>query len=372
MVKPIVDYETCITNLAHSVESQFYQHIIDSISEALITIDQDRKILVWNKAAEIIFGYDKAEVQERSLVLIIPPAYRERHKAGYENFVRNIADRSTYVSETKEFEGLRKSGEIFPIQLTHSLYKISNQEFYITATIRDITILKRYELVRERMEHITRHDLKNKLVIIGMASKRLASVLKRHQVPESLDYMKIIQSESEDSLTLLESSRELMLLESGEYPRKDVTVDLAEIVVTKCEQMQPLASSREITIKFKNLIQEKNISLMADRALVERALENLIKNAIEAENPSGEVQLILLQNEAGFVVLEIHNGGRAIPEEIQRVLFQPYVTHGKKSGSGLGLYTVKLIIEEVHGWQLNFESSSEKGTIFRIVFGTLK
>lgn len=353
------------------MENQSYTHIIDSISEALITIDQDRKILVWNRAAEGMLGYEKAEVQERSLDLIIPPAYRERHKAGYETFLRNIADHSTYVSETKEFEGLRKSGEIFPIQLTHSLYKISNKEFYITATIRDITFLKRYELMRERMEHIARHDLKNKLIIIGMAAKRFAKVLKRHQVPESLDYMKIIQSESEDALTLLESSRELMLLESGEYPRKDVTVDLVEMVLTKQAQMQPLALSREVTITFKNRTQKQSINLMADRSLVERALENLIKNAIEAENPSGEVRLILLQNEAGLAVLEIHNSGKPIPEEIQRVLFQPYVTHGKKAGSGLGLYTVKLILEKVHGWQLNFESNSEKGTVFRVVFGPL-
>ena len=65
------------------------------------------------------------------------------------------------------------------------------------------------------------------------------------------------------------------------------------------------------------------LNITADRALVERALENLIKNAIDAENPSGEVQLILLQNEAGFAVLEIHNGGRAIPEEIQRARVLP-------------------------------------------------
>lgn len=353
------------------MENLFYQYIIDSISEALITIDQDRKILVWNRAAEVMFGYDKDEVQDTSLDLIIPPAYRERHRTGYENFLRNIADRSTYISETKEFEGLRKSGEIFPVQLTHSLYKVSNQEFYITATIRDITIIKRYELMRERMEHIARHDLKNKLVITGMAAKRLTKVLKQTQVPESSDYMKIIQSESEEALALLESSRELMLLESGEYPRKDVTVDLVEMVLSRQEQMQPLALSGDVTLSFENWIQKQSINVMADRALVERAMENLIKNAIEAENPSGGVRLILLQNDAGLTVLEIHNGGRPIPEEIQKVLFQPYVTHGKKSGSGLGLYTVKLIVEKVHGWQLSFESNSEKGTVFRIVFGSL-
>ena len=316
-----------------------------------------------------MLGYGKSEVQERDLDLIIPPAYRERHRAGYENFLRNIADRSTYVSRIKYYEGLRKSGEIFPIQLVHSLYKVNNQKFYITATIRDITILKRYELMRERMDHITRHDLKNKLVIIDMTSKRLSSVLKRHQIPESSSHVKTIQSASEDSLTLLESSRELMLLESGEYLRKDVSVDLVEIVETKRNQMQPMALSSKVEIKFENRIQEHHIKLVADLALLERALENLIKNAIEATNPPGEVQLVLLKNKAGFIVLEIRNGGRPIPVEVQRVLFQPYVTHDKKSGSGLGLYTVKLILEKVHGWQINFESSSDKGTVFRIIFG---
>ncbi len=364
-------FGSVMSNLENGLESQFYRHIVDSISDALITIDQDRKIVVWNMAAGAMFGYGKSEVQERELDLIIPSAYRERHRAGYENFLRNIEDRSTYVSKIKYYEGLRKSGEIFPIQLIHSLYKVSNKKFYITATIRDITIFKRYELMKERMDHITRHDLKNKLVITGMTSKRLSSVLKRHQIPESLGYMKTIQCITEDSLALLESSRELMLLESGEYHRKDVYVDLVEMVKTKLNQMQSLALSTKIEIKFENRIQEQYINITADRPLLERALENLIKNAIEASNSPGEVRLVLLKNETGPVVLEIRNSGRPIPAEIQKVLFQPYVTYGKKPGIGLGLYTVKLILEKVHGWQINFESN-DKGTVFRIFFGPMK
>lgn len=350
------------------MESQFYGHIIDSISEALITINQDRKILVWNRAAKFMFGYDKVEVENASLDLIIPPNYRERHKAGYETFFTNMSEHSTYISETKEFEGLRKNGEIFPVQLTHSLFKISNQEFYITATIRDATIIKHYELMKERLEHTARHDLKNKLIVISLAANRLNKILTRHQVPKCSEYMRIIQSESEEVLALIESSRDLMLLESGRYPRQDVSVDMVKIVLTIQERMQSLALSRDITIKFENHTPRRSINVMADPALVKRSLENLVKNAIEAENPSGEIRLILLQNEAGVAFLEIHNGGNPIPEAIQKVLFQPYVTHGKKSGSGLGLYIAKLIIEKVHGWQLTFASESGKDTVFRITF----
>ena len=286
-------------------------------------------------------------------------------------FFRNMAEHSTYISETKEFEGLRKSGEVFPVQLTHSLFKISNQEFYITATIRDVTITKRYELIKERMEHVARHDLKNKLVVISLTANRLNNILKKHQVPKSLDYMKIIKSESEEVLTLIESSRELMLLESGQYPRDDAAVDMVKIVLTIQERMQSLAASRNVTIKFENWTQMQVINVMADQALVIRSFENLVKNAIEAENPFGNIRLVLLQNKTGFADFEIHNGGNPIPEAIQKVLFQPYVTHGKQSGSGLGLYIAKLIIEKIHGWQLTFESNREKGTVFRIVAETL-
>ncbi len=353
------------------MKNQFYEHIIDSISEALITINQDRKIIIWNRAATFMFGYDKHEVQNASLDLIIPTAYRERHRSGYEGFFRNITKHSNYISETKDFEGLRKNGEIFPVQLTHSLFKISNEEFYITATIRDATITKRYELMKERMDHVARHDLKNKLVVISLTANRLEKILKKHQVPKSLDYMKIIQAESEEVLTLIESSRELMLLESGQYLRQDAAVDMVKLMLTMQARMQSLAVSKNVVIKFENRTQKQTINVMADQALVKRSLENLVKNAIEAENPFGEVQLVLLQNESGLAVLEIHNGGSPIPEAIQKILFQPYVTHGKKSGNGLGLYIAKLIIEKIHGWQLTFESNSEKGTVFKIAIKTL-
>ncbi len=353
------------------MESQFYGHIIESISEALITINQDRKIIVWNRAATLLFGYDKHEVQNASLDLIIPAAYRERHRSGYENFFRNIAEHSTYISGTKEFEGLRKSGEIFPVQLTHSLFKISNEEFYITATIRDATITKQYEIMKERMEHISRHDLKNKLIVISLTANRLNKLLKKYQVPKSLNYLEIMKSESEEVLALIESSRELMLLESGQYQRNDVTVDMVKLMVTIQDRMQPLATSKDVTIKFENQTLKHTVNIMAEEALVIRSLENLVKNAIEAENPSGEIRMVLSQDKTGFAVLEIRNGGNPIPDAIQKNLFQPYVTHGKKSGSGLGLYITKLIIEKIHGWQLTFESNSEKGTVFRIVVKTL-
>ena len=79
--------------------------------------------------------------------------------------------------------------------------------------------------------------------------------------------MKIIQSESEGVLTLLESSRELMLLESGQYPQQDAAVDMVKIVLTIQGRIQSLALYGDVTIKFENRVQKHTINVIADQAI---------------------------------------------------------------------------------------------------------
>ncbi len=344
-----------------------FDQVVDSLSDALITIDQNKKIVIWNRMAEIMFGYDKAEIKTIGMEAIIPPRYRQRHRDGYERFMNSIHVHASNVSEVRQLEALRKNGELFPIELTHSLLKVNDNEFYITAIVRDIALRKRYELMRERIEHITRHDLKNKLVIIGLAAQRLSKTLGPDEKAQTLKYTEIIQSESKGLIELLDSTKELILLETGEYKRKEETVDLADLLNLKTKQIQPLAVAKGVNVAFHDRT-DRRVTLQADRSMLERALENLVKNAVEAEDFSNTVEMILEEGEQGIPVLEIHNGGKPIPEEIQGLIFSPYVTHGKEDGIGLGLYSTKLILETIHAWQISFQSGHQ-GTIFKVTFG---
>ncbi len=344
----------------------FFEQVVDSLSDAFITVDQDERIVVWNKMAELIFGYTKEEIQNLGLETIIPESYRQRHRESYDLFVANIDRHASYTSDIKQFEAIRKGGEIFPIELTHSMVKFNNKKYFITAIIRDITLRKRYELMRNRLERITRHDLKNKLVIISLAAKRLAPAFRQDEKARVEKYIEIVQDESEGLIALLDSTRELLLLETGEYKRNDETLDLSTLIHSKIEQMKPFAAGKEVYLVFDNRMGGVS-PLPADRLLLERALENLLKNAVEAEERLQTVRVILKEDDHGAPVLEIHNGGSSIPEDIQKDLFSPYVTHGKKGGVGLGLYATKLILETIHGWELTFRSSPQE-TVFRITF----
>lgn len=84
-----------------------------------------------------------------------------------------------------------------------------------------------------------------------------------------------------------------------------------------------------------------------------RALENLLQNAIDAQPDGGEILIEAVAGEGSFVEIRVSDSGRGVPVEIADSLFQPFATHGKAGGTGLGLAVVKKIVEEHGGrvWQ---------------------
>jgi len=84
-----------------------------------------------------------------------------------------------------------------------------------------------------------------------------------------------------------------------------------------------------------------------------RALENLLQNAIDAQPNGGDILIEAVGGEGGFVEIRVSDSGRGVPAEIAGSLFEPFATHGKAGGTGLGLAVVKKIVEEHGGrvWQ---------------------
>jgi nitrogen-specific signal transduction histidine kinase/DNA-binding NarL/FixJ family response regulator len=103
--------------------------------------------------------------------------------------------------------------------------------------------------------------------------------------------------------------------------------------------------------------------LMLDAPRIKRILHNLTGNAADAM-PDGGTLMITAARVAEYVHLEIHDTGSGIPDEIRERIFDPFVTHGKIHGTGLGLAVVRRIVEEHHG-DVSV-SSSTTGTTFTI------
>ncbi|MCX7166873.1 MAG: PAS domain S-box protein [Rhodocyclales bacterium] len=117
--------------------------LLDSAPDAVICMDQDGKVLVWNAHAEEIFGYTAEQAQGNAMAeLIVPPAYRERHRQGMARFI--TTGEKQVIGQRLELTGMRADGTEFPIELSIGALR-EGEHFLFTAYVRDISERKRTE-----------------------------------------------------------------------------------------------------------------------------------------------------------------------------------------------------------------------------------
>ncbi|HCN09625.1 MAG TPA: cyclic nucleotide-binding protein, partial [Lentisphaeria bacterium] len=100
-----------------------------------------------------------------------------------------------------------------------------------------------------------------------------------------------------------------------------------------------------------------------DEDKLERALQNMLRNAVESmqKQNDGEIQLVV-QEFPDYIEIMLKDNGSGIPEEIQDRLFEPFVSHGKQGGTGLGMSISKGVVD-AHQGRLTFDTDTD-GTTF--------
>src|SRR5580704_2716234 len=114
------------------------------------------------------------------------------------------------------------------------------------------------------------------------------------------------------------------------------------------------------------LSQEGNSAGWFDPRKLERALYNLLLNSCEAVVPEAGRIHVGLNEVRGGVEIRVSDNGRGIPETIRGQLFEPFISHGKENGTGLGLTVVQKIVQD-HGGDVIVEKTSAEGTVFRLL-----
>lgn len=107
-----------------------------------LAIDHEGHIIYWNKAAEIAFGYNEAEILGRSVTEIMPERFRDAHEAGRKRALDT--DDHRVIGTTVELAGLKKNGQEFEIELSLGTWKHGDEKFF-SAVIHDISERKRAE-----------------------------------------------------------------------------------------------------------------------------------------------------------------------------------------------------------------------------------
>ncbi|WP_045835349.1 PAS domain-containing protein [Hyphomicrobium sp. 99] len=128
------------------------QELVSAVGDAVVVSDVQGAIILWNKAAERMFGYTEAEALGQSLDLMIPEKLRARHWEGYQKTMETGITR--YGSDVLQVPAIDKSGRQFSIAFTVSLlHSADGKVSAIASVMRDDT--RRFEKDRAQRKRIS-------------------------------------------------------------------------------------------------------------------------------------------------------------------------------------------------------------------------
>ncbi|MGB3512233.1 MAG: ATP-binding protein [Microcoleaceae cyanobacterium] len=202
------------------------------------------------------------------------------------------------------------------------------------------------------------HDFRSPFTGIQLSSSMLKEL---HPDVESQEWCDLIQIQVQRMLIMAE---EVLAFSQGNTTLYSQQVNIGELLQKFEKLNQVYVQSRQVKLVVSVT---DNLIIDADENKINRVLQNLLVNAVEAIEKSGGKIEIQAKRKEQWAEIRISDNGPGIPPEIHDKFFQPFVTHGKQGGIGLGTAIVKSIID-AHGGDISFESDPATGTIFYLCF----
>ena len=111
---------------------QFAAGLIETAQDAIVSIDEEGIVKIWNLSAEKIFGYSQNEIMGKSITAIIPEKYKKRHDEGLKRFLET--GQPKIIGKSIEITGKTKDGNEIPIELSLSFQKTENNRYSFTGS----------------------------------------------------------------------------------------------------------------------------------------------------------------------------------------------------------------------------------------------
>ena len=340
--------------------------IVESSEDAIISKTLDGVISTWNAAAERLFGYRAEEIVGHSVLRLIP---RDLHYEEPQIIAKLQRGERVEHFETRR---IRKNGELFEISLSVSpIRDSSGRVIGASKIVRDISDRKAAEAALVEKEKLAAtgrlaatlaHEVNNPLESI----MNLGFLLAQHPSldEEARGYANLLMSEAQRAGDITRQT-----LSYYKATRVTGEVNVRQVIEHVLGWKKKKLESKAITVtsRFGSV---PTVNGFAGE--LRQVFENLIQNAIDALGRGGA---ILIRGRSRHtrngdrLVINICDNGDGIPRRLLPKIFDPFFTTKLQTGSGLGLWVTRGIVQK-HGGTIRVRSSqtrTRRGTVFTIV-----
>jgi len=361
------------------LESQQYaRNIIESSLNMIITVDSDRRIVEFNKAAEKAFGYKREEVVGKNINILY--AVQEESFSIHQTMVEK-------QQSVREVFNKRKNGEVFPcLVLASTLRDARGEPIGYMGISRDITELKKAqaELMsahndlkekndqlqelnasKDKFFSIISHDLRGAFgALLGFA-QLISGNIDAYSKDRVKTLVSRLRTCAERLYALLENLLTWSRLQRGVVECAPKVIDLFPIAKENIELFTTRAEQKQIILK--SAIQE-GTAVYADLVMVNTVMRNLLSNGLKFTSAGDSIHVSSTDHDEHFIAVTVADTGIGIPEDILPRLLRidtQYTQAGTagEQGTGLGLILCKELVEK-NGGNLWVESKVDKGTTF--------
>jgi PAS domain S-box-containing protein len=347
-----------------------FRALAETANDAIVTIDEESRIVHTNPAISRIFGHDGDDLIGQPLEVLMPSRFRSYHREGLKRYMET--GRSRILGETVEMMGLHRDGHEVPVELSIAAWS-TGERTYFTGIVRDITGRKRAEQVlTEKMEELSRsnaelalftyvasHDLREPLRTVAsnvqLLERRLGSSLDeraRRSISFALEGTYRMQALIDDLLTYSRVGTE-----GGEFESVDSAALLDDVVENLRATID--AEGGEVTRGELPVV-------WVDRSQLAQVFQNLVANGIKFHDARPPRVRISAERQGEHWLFSVRDEGIGFePEFADHVftIFQRLHSADRFPGTGIGLAICRKIVER-HGGRIWAESEPGVGSVF--------
>lgn len=332
---------------------QRLQAVLDSIDDGLLMIDRQGRLEHLNPVAQRQLGWEEPKLGQGLGAALERPELDEQ---------LYLTLRGGTLERAPEDLSIEVDGE--SRLLTYSLTPVSHTKGHILGAVmvlHDVTEQRAFERVRSEFVLRASHELRTPVTGMHMAFGLFRERSKFPPDSRESDLLDTVNEEMQRLMQLINDLLNFSRYQNGLQKLALAPVSIEDMLEEARQRFEEKAHEQNIVLSIET--QEPLPRLHADRAQLERVLDNLMDNALRHTPENGLIRL-QARRHGERVIISVEDNGEGIAYGQQGRIFEPFVQVGrKKGGAGLGLALCKEIVQ-LHGGRMGVYSRPGQGTQF--------